>query len=108
MEAIAFDTHQFVKRLTTAGMPEAQAEILADEQARLITERLASKRDVKESENSLHRDMKELEAKLQADMKELETNLQRDIANIKFDLLKWLVPMMFAQVGIVAALVKLL
>ena len=27
-----FDTHDFVKRLTGAGMPEAQAEILAREQ----------------------------------------------------------------------------
>jgi hypothetical protein len=31
-----FDTHAFVKRLTAAGMPEAQAEVLADEQVRLI------------------------------------------------------------------------
>ncbi len=28
----AFDTYAFVKRLTGAGMPEAQAEVLADEQ----------------------------------------------------------------------------
>ena len=33
MSAIAFDTHAFIKRLTAAGMPETQAEVLADEQA---------------------------------------------------------------------------
>jgi hypothetical protein len=27
-----FNTYAFVKRLTAAGMPEAQAEVLADEQ----------------------------------------------------------------------------
>ena len=32
---IAFDTHAFVKRLTGAGMPEAQARIVAEQQARI-------------------------------------------------------------------------
>jgi hypothetical protein len=40
------DTYAFVKRLTAAGMPEAQAEVLADEQVRLIDDRLASKADL--------------------------------------------------------------
>ncbi len=31
MTDIVFDTHRFVKRLTGAGMPERQAEILAEE-----------------------------------------------------------------------------
>jgi hypothetical protein len=46
MASAIFDTHAFVKRLTAAGMPEAQAEILAEEQARLIDERLATKADL--------------------------------------------------------------
>jgi len=33
MTAIAFDTHAFIKRLTAVGMPEAQAGVLAEEQA---------------------------------------------------------------------------
>lgn len=48
--SIAFDTHAFVKELTAAGMPEAQAEILARQQAKLINEELATKRDLKELE----------------------------------------------------------
>ena len=39
----AFDTHAFVKRLTGAGMPEDQAEILSKGQAELY-ERLVTKR----------------------------------------------------------------
>ena len=43
MIATLFDTHGFVKRLTGAGMPEAQAEVLAEEQARLVGEQLVSR-----------------------------------------------------------------
>ena len=32
----AFDTHAFVKRLTRAGMPEDQAEVLANGQSNLL------------------------------------------------------------------------
>jgi len=41
-----FDTHDYIKKLTTAGMPEAQAEVLASTQATLIEERLATKQDL--------------------------------------------------------------
>ena len=56
----AFDTHDFVKRLTGAGMPEAQAEILAREQARMVQERLATKQDIME----LKREITMLEQRL--------------------------------------------
>ena len=46
MNALIFDTHAFVKRLTGAGMPIEQAEVLAEEQARLVDERLATKIDL--------------------------------------------------------------
>ena len=36
MEAIAFDTHKFVKHLTESGFTEAQAEALAGEQVAMI------------------------------------------------------------------------
>ncbi len=46
MNSLVFDIHAFVKRLTGAGMPIEQAEILAEEQARLVDERLATKIDL--------------------------------------------------------------
>jgi hypothetical protein len=46
MTAAIFDTYAFVKRLTAVGMPETQAEVLADEQARLIDGRLSTKSDL--------------------------------------------------------------
>ena len=50
MATLAFDTHAFVKELTQAGMPEAQAEVLARSRATLIDEKLATKQDLKELE----------------------------------------------------------
>ena len=47
MRALIFDTHKFIKRLTEAGMPLGQAEVLAEEQTKLIDERLATKDDLK-------------------------------------------------------------
>ena len=41
-QAATFDTHAFVKRLTGAGMPEDQAEVLANGQSDLY-ERLVTK-----------------------------------------------------------------
>ncbi|MCY3819159.1 MAG: DUF1640 domain-containing protein [Gammaproteobacteria bacterium] len=45
-EAIAFDTHRFVKRLTESGFTEKQAETLADEQISLLNANLATKADI--------------------------------------------------------------
>ena len=62
-----FDTHDFVKRLIGAGMPEAQAEILAKEQSRMVQERLANKQDIMEVQRAIQevkRDIRELEQKL--------------------------------------------
>jgi hypothetical protein len=53
MASAIFDTHAFVKRLIAAGMPEQQAEILAEEHARLLGEHLATKADLRELEQRL-------------------------------------------------------
>ena len=43
MSNLAFDTHKFVKDLTRNGMPDKQAEVLADHYASLLNDRLATK-----------------------------------------------------------------
>ncbi len=77
MSVVLFDTHAFVKRLTAAGMPEAQAEVLADEQTRLIDERLATKTDLRETELRL------------------EAKIETTILAAKSEILKW----MFGAIG---------
>ena len=126
MSTISFDTHTFVKHLTQAGMPIAQAEVLADSQARLIDDKLATKhdlnelgsgltRDIKELEARLTRDIKELETKLSHDVKELDTRLKeleikltRDMNELALRLTIRLGSMLVIAVGVVATLVKLL
>ena len=82
MASAIFDTHAFVKRLTAAGMPVEQAEVLADEQARMLGEQLATKHDV---------------ALLRADMDRLKDQLTIRLGG-----------MLAAAIAIMAALVKLL
>ena len=53
MKALAFDTLQYSKRLVEAGFTDRQAEALAAEQAALINDQLATKRDLKEMGNTL-------------------------------------------------------
>ena len=72
-----FDTHAFVKRLTAAGMPEAQAGVLADEHARLVDERLATKSDVAALATKL-------------DTFATKDELKAAIAEAKTDIIKWL------------------
>ena len=43
---IAFDTHQFVRRLTEHGFTEEQAKTLANEQVALLNSNLATKADL--------------------------------------------------------------
>ena len=67
----AFDTHAFVKRLTRAGMPEDQAEILANGQADLY-ERLVTKEYF---QFTLKHELEKLRVELKRDIKEMEQKL---------------------------------
>ena len=128
-EAIAFDTHRFVKNLTESGFTEQQAEALAKEQVQLLNSNLATKVDilalkadietVKAEVENLETVKANLEAKLeavklglQADIQAIQLGLQADIQASKVDLLKWMVTAMIAQgtliVALVVAFVKLL
>lgn len=53
MSSIAFDTLAYAKRLRAAGFNEQQAEALAEAQAELVDERLATKQDLRELEYRL-------------------------------------------------------
>ena len=85
-EAIAFDTHRFVKRLTDCGFTEQQAETLADEHVALLNGNLATK----------------------ADIEKLRQETRAAIEASKSDLMKWLIGALIAQGGLIVALVKLL
>ena len=136
-EAIAFDTHRFVKHLTASGFTEQQAEALASEQVNLLNSNLATKADIesvkaeiealrqetkaeiealrqetKASIDSLRQETKagidSLRQETKASIASLRQETKADIESVKADLLKWMFGAMIAQGGLIVALVKLL
>jgi hypothetical protein len=75
MTAITFDTLKFTKKLEKAGLPQEQAEAIAE----------AFKEASGEAEVATKRDIEHLEVR---------------IAEMKFDLLKWIVGMSLAQFSV--------
>ena len=66
MSTLAFDTHKFVKELTAAGMKTEQAEVLASSYATLLTDRIATKDDLKALEDQMDARFEALEDRLNA------------------------------------------
>lgn len=95
--------------LTTAPDDRARARVIAEAFERLEERyphlpELATQCDVRESELRLQKEIEQVRADLKLDIAQLRGEVERT----KLDLLKWLVPLMFAQVAVIAALVKLL
>ena len=100
-----FDTHAFVKRLTRAGMPEDQAEVLAKGQADLY-ERLVTKEYF---ELTLKHELEKLRAELEITKTELKRDIQelkRDIKEMEHKLTIKLGAFLGISVTILAALIK--
>ncbi len=110
-EAIAFDTHRFVKNLTESGFTEQQAEALAKEQVQLLNSNLATKVDILAIKADIEAVKAEVE-KVKAGVETVKAELEEKIEASKVDLLKWMVTAMIAQgtliVALVVAFVKLL
>jgi hypothetical protein len=106
--------------LTTAPDERARARVIAEAFERLEERdphlpELATQGHVRESELRLQKEIEQVRADLKGDIERVRADLKLDIAQLrgevertKLDLLKWLVPLMFAQVAVIAALVKLL
>ena len=99
-EAIAFDTHRFVKRLTESVFTESQAEALAEGHVTLLDANLATKADIARVEAGMDAFRRETRAGL--------AGIEAEVEAAKSDLLKWLFGALIAQSGLIVALVKLL
>ena len=89
-EAIAFDTHRFVKRLTESGFTEKQAETLAEEHVALLNTNLATKADIARIEagvDALRQETKAgmdaLRQETKAGMDALRQETKADIARVE-------------------------
>ena len=88
-EAIAFDSHRFVKNLTSSGFTEAQAEALADEQAHLLDSNLATKADilaVKADIREVRAEIREVKSELELEIEQVRADLEVKIEQVRADL----------------------
>lgn len=108
MASAIFDSHGFVKRLTAAGMPEPQAEILADEQFRLLHEQIATKGDIMTLRSGVAGDIEALRSEVARDIEALRSEMAAMERRIKDQLtIRWGL-MLAAAIAVVATLVRLL
>jgi hypothetical protein len=87
MATVTLDTHRIVKRLKDAGFTDAQAETVTD----IIAETRAT-------------DLADIATR--ADLVPLAT--KADVAELETKIIKWLVPLLLGQTGLIVALIKLL
>ncbi|MEY6431350.1 DUF1640 domain-containing protein [Thioalkalicoccus limnaeus] len=65
-------------------------------------------REIEQVRTDLTREIEQVRADLTLRIEQLRSELKTDIERSRNSLLAWLIPLMFAQVGAMAALVKLL
>lgn len=100
-KTIIFDTHRFVKRLVESGLAENTAEVLADEQSRLLTENLASKAELQSG-------LAAVRADLEAGLAGVRADLQSGLAATEARLMRWMAGLLIAQGGVIVTLIGLL
>ena len=102
-----FDSHRFVKRLTTAGLSEEVAEILADEHTNLtVPDDVATKGDVAAVETSLaavQADLATVKAVMvtKEELAAFEQRLLDAILETRIGMIKWMITTMMVFSGIV-------
>jgi len=124
-EAIAFDTHRYVKRLMEGGFDERQAETLAEEQIAFLNANLATKSDIAKIEAGIESLRQETQAGIEGLRQETqskieslcqetkagieglrpETKLGIEAAKVSF--IKWMLGAMLAQTTVILAFIAL-
>ncbi len=123
---VTIDTQQIHKHLIEGGFDEAQADALIEVVRQIDLSHLVTKDDLsreigslrgdmEKMEGSLRGDMEKMEGSLRADMEKMESRLLKEISVLRDDMkereinmMKWLLPLLLAQAGLIVALMKLL
>jgi hypothetical protein len=119
---LTFDKLAYVDRLKAAGMGEREARPLAEGLDQALREEVATKTDLAAVKTELAADLAAVKTELAADIAAVKADvggvkadlvavkreLQVDLQATKHDMLRWMVGMVFAQVGLTVALIRLL
>ena len=137
MATLTFDKLAYVDRLKAAGVGEREARALAEGLDQALREEVATKSDLAAVKTDLAANIAAVRTELAADIAAVRTDLAADIvavrtelaaeiaavrtelraeiatvrvdlAAVKHDLLRWMVGMAFAQVGLTVALIRFL
>ncbi|MBF0462450.1 MAG: hypothetical protein HQL87_13780 [Magnetococcales bacterium] len=100
--AIAFDTYDYVRKLRSVGVDEAQAAIQAEALVSLVEDRLATKQDMAE----LKRDMATIEANLKRDIETTKADLKRDMKEMELRMVVKMGAMILASVGMIIGFLR--
>jgi hypothetical protein len=101
---LTFDKLAYVDRLKAAGVGEREARALAEGLDQALREEVATKTDLAAAKTELAADIAAVKTELRAEI----AAVRIDLAAVKHDLLRWMVGMVFAQVGLTVALIRLL
>ncbi|MBY0580226.1 MAG: CCDC90 family protein [Rickettsiales bacterium] len=87
-----FDTHKYIKSLQESGFNEKQAEMLVKS--------LLESRDFDLSILATREQVARLDGKID----KVESNLEKKIIEVKYDILKWIIPIMLTNVAIMVGI----
>lgn len=117
---------EYVDQLKAVGVPEEQAKVhaymfqnvlsndlatkrdIADVSLAIEQLRADTKRDIEELRTELKRDIEGFRTEHKDDIEKLRLENSRDLALVKADMLKWIAGMFIAQGAVVVSLIKLL
>ena len=116
MATLTFDKLAYVDRLQAAGVGEREARALAEGLDQALREEVATKTDVaavKTDVAAVRAELAAVKADLTVEIAAVDTRLvavehrlQVEIQTVKHDMLRWMVGMVFAQVGLTVALIR--
>lgn len=100
-----FDTHKYIKALVAQGLKEAQAETIVKtilESKDIDLSKLLTKEDFTEFKHFTREHFTLLEKEIENIKKNMATKtdiaeLRSEISTIKFDILKWIIPIMLTN-----------
>lgn len=104
MTAAAFDTLKLARRLEAAGMATPQAVGVAEALAEAMVVDPATRTDLMKLEHDLRMEIKRVEAQLRNEIATLRGEMHAGFAAVKFDVLRWVVPLILAQMGLTLGL----
>lgn len=104
-----FDTHKYAKQLLESGLPAAAVDVLAETTGNIMREvaSVAAKADTQEIRaGATTTRLEAMIGRLDDKIERVNDKIDRVAAEIKADMMKWAIGIVFAQAGLLGAILK--